>query len=351
MKEKKITGIKVINPLTIENWNDLIIQHKEYSFFHSREWIKVLYDSYGYKPLFFSIFENGNLRSLIPAMRISSFITGNRLVSLPFSDFCDPFFQTIDDSRQLQEEILAYSQKNKLDYIEFRSSDTKFPFEPVEFRTDLRHILTLKEEGNNLLKSFSENTKRNIKKAVKENVKVVVKNDVIGLRVFYNMVCETRQKHGLPPQPYNFFRTIYRNILGKNAGDIILAHHNGEYIAGAMYFKLGKKIIYKFGASFSKFHHLRGNPFLMWEAIKKYQTEGFKEFDFGRTELKHEGLRRFKLGFNTEERLIYTTRFDIKTQSFISPDTKTDGFYNTLFSKTPILILKVIGNTFYKHIG
>ena len=76
-------------------------------------------------------------------MRISSFITGRRLVSLPFSDFCDPFFQTIEDSSLLQNELISYAKKNKLDYIEFRSSDMKFPSEPIEFRTDLRHILFL----------------------------------------------------------------------------------------------------------------------------------------------------------------------------------------------------------------
>ncbi len=350
-ERKKIKQIQIVNPLEITDWNHLILEHKVYSFFHSREWAKVLHDSYGYKPVYFSIFNNDKICSLVPAMQISSFITGRRLVSLPFSDFCDPFFHTIEDSGLLQKEVIAYSKKNKLDYIEFRSSDTKFPFEPIEFRTDLRHILLLQKDENKILKSFSDNTKRNIKKANRENVQVVIKNDVKGLKIFYEMTCETRQKHGLPPQPYSFFSTIYRNIIGKSIGDILLARHNDNYIAGAMYFKIGKKILYKFGASFSKYQNLRGNHLVMWEAIRKYTNEGYEEFDFGRTEINHEGLRRFKLGFNTEERLIYTSRYDLKSQSFISSETKTHGFYNHLFNKTPIFILKIIGNTFYRHIG
>ena len=342
---------KIVNPLTIKNWNELIIQHKEYSFFHSKEWINVLCQSYGYKPLFFVKLDNDRIYSLIPSMRISSIITGKRLVSLPFSDHCDSFFNSIEDSKELQEEMISYAKKNQLSYIEFRSSDTKFPFTQFEFRTDLRHILNLETEEYELYKSFSDNTKRNIKKALKENVSIIVKNDIVGLKIFYDMICETRQKHGLPPQPYNFFRTIYRSVLGKNMGDLIFAKHNEEFISGAMYFKIGNKILYKFGASFARYNHLRGNQLLMWEAIRKYKSEGYKELDFGRTEINHEGLRRFKLSFNAEERLIYTTRFDINTMSFISPDTRTNGFYNTLFNKTPISVLKMIGNTFYKHIG
>ena len=327
------------------------MDHKEHSFFHSREWARVLYESYGYEPVYFSIFQSDKICSLVPTMQISSFITGRRLVSLPFSDFCDPFFHSIEDSSLLQNELISYSNKNRLDYIEFRSSDMKFPPEPVEFRTDLRHILLFSANEKELFNCCSENTRRNIKKAGKEGVQVIIKNDMKGLRTFYDMVCETRKRHGLPPQPYRFFKIIFKNIIYENTGDILLAHRNGSFIAGAIFFKFGRKILFKFGASFSKYHNLRGNHLVMWEAIKKYVNEGYSEFDFGRTELSHEGLRRFKLGFNTDERLIYNSRFDLKSQSYVSSETKTEGFYNHLFNKTPIFILKAIGNTFYKHIG
>ncbi len=109
----------------------MILQYKEYSFFHSKEWAEVLYESYGYKPVYFSIFHNNKICSLVPAMQISSFITGRRLVSLPFSDFCDPLFNTLEDVILLQNELIAYAKKNKLNYIEFRSSDTKFPLEQL----------------------------------------------------------------------------------------------------------------------------------------------------------------------------------------------------------------------------
>ena len=64
----------------------------------------------------------------------------------------------------------------------------------------------------------------------------------------------------------------------------------------------------------------------MWEAIRKYKNQGYGEFDFGRTELSHEGLRRFKLGFNTEERLIYTSRYDLKSHLMFPPKQKQRDF-------------------------
>ncbi|MCJ7648897.1 MAG: peptidoglycan bridge formation glycyltransferase FemA/FemB family protein, partial [Candidatus Lokiarchaeota archaeon] len=122
-------------------------------------------------------------------------------------------------------------------------------------------------------------------------------------------------------------------------------------IAGAVYFKFDDRILYKFGASYPKFNELRGNNAVMWFAIQKYLNENYKEFDFGRTEIIHEGLRRFKLGWNTEERFIYTTRYNIKSDKFLPVETKTEGFHNKIFSKSPTFVLKIIGSTLYKHVG
>jgi len=225
---------------------------------------------------------------------------------LPFSDFCEPLFYSTTEAENIRQNIIDYSSKNGLRYVEFRSSETKFPFDTQEYRTDLRHLLLLNKPEKELLKSFSENTRRNIKKAAKENVEVFLSNDKIGLNIFYDMFCVTRQKHGLPPQPYVFFKNIYNCIIKAGLGDIVIAKHKNKFIAGAMYFKFAEKILYKFGASYPEFNDLRGNNAVMWFAIQKYLIENYKEFDFGRTEIIHEGLRRFKLGWNTEELLIYT---------------------------------------------
>ena len=165
------------------------------------------------------------------------------------------------------------------------------------------------------------------------------------------MFCKTRKRHGLPPQPFVFFESIYKNIISKGKGDIIFSVKDSTCIAGAVYFKFGKKILYKFGASITDNSELRGNFFVMWEAIKKYLSEGFVELDFGRTELNHLGLQRFKRGWNADELFIYISRYNVKERKFLNTSTKTDGIHNSVFNNTPIFLLKLIGNTLYKHIG
>lgn len=344
-------SIKILNPSEFENWNNEIQKFDSYSFFHSLEWCEVLSSTYGYIPTYFCIIKNKKLSSVVPAMEVDSKLTGKRLISLPFSDFCEPIFSSIDESEILKEAMLDYCRKNKLRYMEFRTSETRFPYETDYFRTDLRHILEISIEQNEIQKNFSENTRRNIKAAIKEGLSVKELISREGINIFYELQCITRRKHGLPPQPKSFFENIHRFIISKNKGQIIFGYLRNEPVAALMFFTIGDKVLYKFGASLINSLPKGTNHFLMWEAIKKYKNAGFREFDFGRTETNHDGLRRFKLGFGAEERIIYTSRFDVRKDSFLPINSRTTGVHNKIFKKLPLAVLKFIGNTFYKHIG
>ncbi len=345
------TDVQIINPIDYNNWNELIIRLNDYSFFHTSYWAETLVKTYHYKPVYFTLSNKNSLQGVVACMEIKSKLTGKRLVSLPFSDFCEPILNSIEESESVKEFIFNYCETNGLNYIEFRTSETKFPFETEQFRTDLRHILDITGDENILYKNFSENTKRNIKQAIKEGIILKEDNSLKGIKTFYYLQCLTRKKHGLPPQPNSFFKNIYKNILSVGKGTILFGYYQNRPVAALMFFTIGEKVLYKFGASLTDKFPKGTNHLLMWEAIKKYQKSGYKEFDFGRTETNHEGLRRFKTGFGADERIIYTTRYDIKNKKFISPDSKTTGIYNKIFRNAPLPLLKFIGNTVYKHMG
>ena len=78
--------LQILNPLTYPNWDELLLTHEDYSFFHTTAWARVLHESYGYKPLYFTAIENGRLSALIPVMEVNSFITGKP--SEAYRPFC-----------------------------------------------------------------------------------------------------------------------------------------------------------------------------------------------------------------------------------------------------------------------
>ena len=103
-----ISDFKIINPSGMKNWNELILNFPDYSFFHSSSWSAVMRDTYNYKPSYFIIIENGVLKAAIPLMIVDSLITGNRAVSLPFSDYCEPLVDKEVNFDYIFEEIKIF---------------------------------------------------------------------------------------------------------------------------------------------------------------------------------------------------------------------------------------------------
>ena len=88
--------IQIINPIDYPDWDDLLLTNDQTTFFHTSAWAKVLCESYKYRPLSFTVIENGKLSALIPIMEVSSLLTGKRAVSLPVTDECHAITQNVE---------------------------------------------------------------------------------------------------------------------------------------------------------------------------------------------------------------------------------------------------------------
>jgi hypothetical protein len=345
-----IEDLKIINPLNFHYWDEQIIDFPEYSFFHSSAWLRVLVDTYNYEPIFFIVEKDKKVNAVLPLMIVNSIITGKRAVALPFSDYCEPLFSNNAYFKDVFNNVLEFGLKKGWKYLELRGGNRFFTDSDVS-TFDYNHTLDLTIGEEQLQKNLSSNTKRNINKAFREGVTVNISTSLSALEVFYKMNCATRKKHGLPPQPKEFFLNLYKYILSPDKGFIAIGNYNGRSIASAVYLHIGSKALYKFGASYMQYQNLRANNVVMWEAIKHYVSKGYKSFCFGRTEPDNEGLRKFKLGWGTNEQILNIFRYNFTSRSFLPVKTKTTGIHNKIFSKSPTPFLKIFSSLFYKHFG
>src|SRR5690242_12893147 len=87
-------GVLAINPLVDDRWPEFIGRHPNASVFHSRGWLSALQSTYGYEPLAFTTSApSEELKNALLFCVVRSWLTGSRLVSLPFSDHCDPLVE------------------------------------------------------------------------------------------------------------------------------------------------------------------------------------------------------------------------------------------------------------------
>jgi hypothetical protein len=342
-------ALQIVNPLEIPNWDDLVLATGKASFFHSSAWARVLHESYGYKPLYFASFEDGELISLMPFMEVSSWLTGKRGVSLPFTDQVSAIAPDKTMFEKLVKGVTDYGEKAGWKYIEWRDG-ALFPEEENASESHYIHELNLLKTERELFSGLRDSTRRNIEKANKAHVSVEVSQSLGSVKSFYRLNCITRKRHGLPPQPFYFFNKIFEHVLAKDHGFVVSATHSGQVLASAVFFHFGKSAIYKYAASDMAQQVLRPNNVLMWEAIKWCRENGLESFSFGITEPENKGLLQFKRGWRGTETRVANYRLDLKCDAFSTDCGKVKSSYSVC-KILPLPVLRLAGGLLYRHLG
>jgi CelD/BcsL family acetyltransferase involved in cellulose biosynthesis len=342
-------NLSIINPIEHPNWDHLLLTNDQTTFFHTASWARVLRDVYGYKPLYLTITQNGGLAGLMPVMEIKSLLTGKRGVSLPFTDMCEPVAKDEETFAALFKEAAAVGRRSGWKHLELRGGRSYLPHEPASVEY-LVHTLELNADASKVDAKLKPTIRRNIRKAQKEGVTVKLERSQEAMDSYYRLHCVARRRHGLPPQPWSFFRKIYDHIVAAGKGFVALAEYQNQWIAGAVYVLFRDQAIYKYGASDRNSQHLRPNDIVMWEAIRWCCHNAVRTFNFGRTELENEGLLQFKRGWRGVENKLTYYRYDLRGHRFVA-NTNQSHKLNSLIRRMPVLLLRMSGHLLYRHVG
>ena len=342
--------IQVLNPLEIADWDAQLALLPGAGFFHTAAWARVLHRTYGYLPRYQAGTESGRLQSLLPLMEVDSWLTGRRGIALPFTDAVAPLCATAGSFHRLWSAARDQAARRGWKYLECRGGKKWLPEAPAS-TSFLNHHLDLTVGETPLLKGCDDSVRRALRKAEQSALTVEFSQSLASMQVFYRLLGLTRRRHGVPPQPFPFFENICTQVLAQNMGWVVLARQGAIPVAGAVYFHYGRTAIYKFGSSDETYQHLRANNLVMWRAIRHYAREGYATLDFGRTSLDNAGLRKFKLGWGTQEEQIDYVRYDRASESYVSARDEASGWHNRLFRALPIPLSRLAGALLYRHIA
>jgi hypothetical protein len=338
-----------VDPLQHPGWDALLSSREDCSFFQSSAWARVLHDTYGHRPLYLCRISNSRLEALLPLMEVSSWCTGKRGVSLPFTDIV-PVFKSVPSDDELYKAAIALGVTRGWRYLECRNNPGDWPGAQPSL-SFYGHVIPLERNPDLLFKGFASSLRRGIRKAQDEGLVVEFDSRPEASRIFYALHCRTRRKHGVPPQPVRFFDNIGKHVLGAGHGFVAIARFQQRPIAASVFFRQGLQAIYKFGASDYRYQHLRPNNLLMWEAVKRCAGEGCSSLHLGRTSVANEGLRRFKLSFGAKEQKMEYAKYDLKTRSFMQDVDRAEGSINNLFRCFPAPLFRLAGQLLYPHLS
>jgi hypothetical protein len=217
---------QVVNPFDYPDWNERLASLGDASFFNTVEWARVLSKTYGYEPCYLVGREGGELVSLLPIMHVNSWLTGNRGVALPFSDYCEPVGPDLRHVGLVLDSLKELGRRKTWRYFEIRSDagvERGCPASAV-YR---KHSLDLTGGEQALSGRLESSVRTSIRKAIKEGVEVTFARSLEAVREFYGLNCLTRRRHGVPPQPFSFFRNFHQQVLTKGLGEVAIARQGG----------------------------------------------------------------------------------------------------------------------------
>ena len=283
------------NPLQDCRWDALVAAHPAASVFHTCGWLEALQRTYGFEPLVFTTCPpDAPLTNGIVVCGVRSWLTGRRLVSVPFADHCDPL---VGSAAELAQLIASFQEATRQTwkYVELRP---RVPMVPIDARlqesTSFRlHCIDLRGSLDEIYRRMHESSvRRRIRRAEREGLRYEEGRSNALLDVFFRLFVLTRKRHGTPPPPREWFANLVAAV--GEAAKIRVAWKGHSAIAAILTLQHRKTMVYKYGGSDAASHNLGAMPFLFWRAIEEAKASGLETFDLGRSDLTNSGLITFK---------------------------------------------------------
>ena len=344
-----------IDPVADPRWSEFLKKHSGASVFHTPGWLEALRRTYDYEPITYtSSPPGGAIRNGLVFCRINSWLTGRRLVSLPFSDHCEPLFGSPEELDLFVARLQAEVKTQALKYLEVRPINESLcrsgampGFRPAS-RYQL-HVIDLRPDLHQIRQGFHKDSiLRRIQRAERAGLTEKSGRSDALLNDFYGLLVLTRARHHLPPQPYEWFRSLI-DCLG-DALEIRLAYKDEIPVAAILTLRFKDVALYKYGCSDLNFKNFGAMPLLLWRAIEHAKSTGAREFGLGRSEENNDGLITFKNHWTQHSTPIIYWRYPGPASMKLTESWRVT-MVKRVFAGMPNRVLAASGRFIYRHIG
>jgi CelD/BcsL family acetyltransferase involved in cellulose biosynthesis len=344
-------GVYEVDPLSDPRWQIFVDRHPQASVFHSVNWVRALKASYNYSPVVLTTCRpEATLTNGILFCRVESWLTGKRLVSMPFSDHCDPLASNFAEVDEMLLYAREWVEARRWKYIEIRPR-SYWPQARTGFQESLRyriHCLDLRANQQTLFNNFHKSSiQRKIRRAEREKLSYEVGTSESLLKKFLELQVITRRRQFLPPQPLSWFRALIDAFRGDL--NIRVASKGDVPIASILTLSHKKSLVYKYGCSDSRFHSCGGMMLLFWNAIQEAKDKGIEELDMGRSDIENVGLTSFKEHWGAVGKPLVYWAYPQRSETALN--TWQKHILLRFVPVAPKSILRMAGKHLYRHIG
>jgi hypothetical protein len=350
----------LLDPSQDDRWDHFVQKHRHGWIVHTSGWKRVVETCFhhirGFCPAIIDRTTNEIIAGL-PLYKVNSWLTGKRLVSIPFATLSDPLITNESDRDMLLEKALSLAEENGSARLEIRGFQSSLMRRDPHFAYSCyykNHFIPLSTDLGLIWKSFHRsNVRQRIQRAESSGLTIRAGNSEADIARFYSLYIITRKKLRLPLQPSLFFELLWKTFGPSGNLELLLAELNRETTAALLLLKFKDRVSAEYLAWDDRYSQISPNHLLFWEAIKKAHDEGFRVFDFGRTSIRNESLMSFKSRWGSRILDLYEAVYPKQAM-------KTDIMRDATFAFRMVQIacrycpesaLSLLSRICYRHLG
>ena len=325
-------------------WDDFISTCPFADHYHLSGWGRVIRLAYGWPALYFTAWEGGALRGVLPVIVMGG-RSRKRLVSLPFLDYggiCADHPGIIQCLYKDVQSELSNLDGSVLDLRQRR--EMQLPLASCSDKVTM--ILGLENNAANMWNAFKAKLRNQIRKAEKEQLETQWTGSD-GLRDFYSVYTHNMRDLGSPPHSFAFFERVLAEFSDTR---ILLVRLGKKVIGGGLCLVFKDTMLMPWASSLRTYLRLCPNNLLYWEAIRTACENGLIRFDFGRSS-RGSGTYKFKKQWGALEEPLYW-QSNISGGDLLDESTSQMlGFARKVWRYLPVCMTRFVGPTLRRRIS
>jgi len=338
----------VTRGLDDREWLRLVQRSEDATAFHLPAWSFAVCETYGFPGFVLAVEgDGGRVAAGLPVIEVRDLLGRRRLVSLPFTDHCPPLIQEGTDSADFTRSLMLWRAGHDRLGVEVRG-ELPSASGTLTDEVGTRHLVRLEPDPEVLFRRLHRNRiQKRVRRARELGVEVTVSRSIADLKAFYRLHCQTRRRQGVPVQPRRFIRSIWERVIEPGHGFVIMATAQGSPIATALFLSWNRHLIYKYGASDRRHWRLGANFLVHWTAMEWGCVNGYRTYDFGRTDAGHESLREFKAAWGSAEVPLVYSYLGARAES--PARGKAAEILGRIIRHSPAAVCQAAGELLYRY--
>jgi CelD/BcsL family acetyltransferase involved in cellulose biosynthesis len=328
-------------------WLELVRTAPDATAFHHPSWLAALVTTYGFRSVVLAHLDAaGRVQAGVPLVRVRR-PSGRTWVCLPFSDHCPPLARDDASLARLAAGLAGWSREQRLP-VEVRGGPQ--PAGAWSTATvGTRHVLPLEDGVEAAWAGLRPALRRQVREARRAGLTVRFTHAAEDMDAFYRLQVATRRRLGVPVQPRRFVAAVWRHVIEPGLGFAALAETPaGQAVAACVMLAWNRTLVEKFQASDAAHWRSKPNQLVIWSTIEWGCAEGYRAFDFGRSDAGHVSLQQFKAAWGAAE---------LPLRHFVAGGAvaglggrgRLDGLLSGVIRNTPPIVCRALGDVLYRY--